>query len=255
LRTLAKRDAFGVTVIMLKSRTTWPPGGWQFKEAATEWNLPQGLGFSQAVYAIIKHRLANKQHRKSMDFDVVSQELDDFTCARLANDPVLRKSWSSYCVEATVPQSFPVPLPRQRSLRVEAGSVAGGVKFFQNAATGIKTWIDWFGEGKPVDHALAEKRASICAGGPKPCPQNDHKKGVFAWFTGAAVREIKAIFSALNDLNMTTSEDDNLKVCTACDCPLKAKVWAPLHIIKKYLSKEQFNRLDDRCWIRHESEK
>ena len=233
---------------MLKSRTTWPPEGWQFFEPATGWNAPQGLSFDQVVHAIINHRLANKQHRLATDFDVVSQQLDDYTCERLAKHPIYSKSWNSWCSEQTVPASFTVPLPR-RSLRVEAKeSVAGGVRHLQNATTGIKTWIDWFGEGKPVDRTLAEKRAATCVS----CPQNDKTKGVFSWFVGAAVREIKAIFSALNDLNMTTSVDDKLKVCKACDCPMRAKVWAPLHIIKKHLRSDAFNRLDERCWIRHE---
>jgi hypothetical protein len=237
---------------MLKSRSKWPPRGWQFKEAPTEWNLPQGLDFEQAVQAIVNHRLANRQHKKSVDPDVVAQELDDYTCARLKvdPDPIIRRSWSSYCVEATLPQNFPSPLPRQRSLRAEEGGVAGGVKLFQNTATGIKTWIDWFGEGKPVDETLAEKRAATCS----DCPQNDQKKGVFAWFTGAVVREIKAIFCALNDLDLRTSHDDKLKVCLACDCPLRAKVWVPLHLAKKHVSKGAFERLDERCWMRHESE-
>lgn len=220
----------------------WPPGGWQFLEPATGWNAPQGLTFDQVVTAIIKHRMANKQHRLSTDYDVVAQQLDDYTCARLKNH-------SSWCSNQTAPANFTMPLPK-RSLRAEAvAGVAGGVRLFKNTSTGIKTWIDWFGEGKPVDKTLAEKRAATCA----ECPQNDQKRGVFAWFTGAAVREIKAIFSALHDLNLTTSMDDKLKVCKACDCPMKAKVWAPLHIIKRHLRKESFNELDQRCWIRHES--
>lgn len=227
---------------MLKSRTMWPPGGWQYFEPATGWKAPVGLTFQQVVARIIQHRLANKQHRLSTDPDVVAQQLDDFTCARLNDNP-------SWCANLTVPPSFTVPLP-SRSLRAGAGDVAGGARFLKNAGAGIKIWIDWFGEGKPVDKTLAENRAGICA----TCPQNDQKKGVFAWFTGKAVAEIKAIFSALNDLNMHTSQDDKLKVCKACDCPLKAKVWAPLHIVKKHITVEASSRLDERCWILHEEE-
>jgi hypothetical protein len=241
LRTLARGRPFGLTVTMLKSRSMWPPGGWQFFQPATGWNAPEGLTFEQVVEAIIRHRMANKQHRLATDVDVVAQQLDDFTCARLKNHP-------SWCSTQTAPASFMQPLPT-RSLRAGAKEgVAGGVKLFQNATTGIKTWIDWFGEGKPVERTLAEERASICI----ECPKNDQKKGVFAWFTGAAVREIKAIFSALNDLDMRTTKDDKLMVCMACDCPLRAKVWAPLHIIKKHLRKEAFDALDENCWIRHE---
>jgi len=225
---------------MLKSRTTWPPGGWEFLEPATQWKAPRGLTFEQTVEAIIRHRRANRQHKLSTDFDVVSQQLDDYTCARLGNNPF-------YCAPDN-PASFTVPLPK-RSRRAGAEGVAGGGKFLANTAAGIKLWIDWFGEGKPVDVTVAEERARICTN----CPMNDKKMGnIFEWFTGVAAKEIMAIFSALNDLNLHTSQDEKLKVCQACDCPLKAKVWAPLPIIKKHLSTDRMSRLHQDCWIRHE---
>lgn len=225
---------------MLKSRSTWPPGGWQFLEPATGWRAPAGLTFDQTVNAIIKHRLANRQHRLSTDYDMVAQQLDDYTCARLKNDPY-------YCGQA-MPQSFTVPLPK-RSRRAEGGeSVAGGARFLANTSAGIKLWIDWFGEGKPVEPALAEQRAGICV----ECPMNDKKGGILERFTVMAGREILAIFSALNDLNLHTSQDEKLKVCKACDCPMKAKVWAPLDIIKKHLPQNAFDELHEKCWIRHE---
>lgn len=224
---------------MLKSRTMWPPGGWQFLEPSTGWKAPQGLTFSQVVTEIIKHRLANKQYKLATDPDVVAQQLDDYTCARLGNAP-------GWCSEQTVPRSFISPLP-VRSLRAE-GSVAGGAKFLRNTGAGIKLWIDWFGEGTPVDKTVAETRAAICA----ECDQNEKKKSIMQWFTGTAAREIMAIFSALNDLDLHTSKDEKLNICKACDCPLKAKVWAPLRIIKKHLRQDSYHRLDEKCWIRHE---
>ena len=234
---------------MLKSRTTWPPGGWKFRQPQTNWTLPEGLGFEQSVDAIIKHRLANRQHKLSTDRDVVRQELDDYMCDYLRRHPVFAKSWSSWCTEQTVPVNFSPP-PATRSLRVgaAAGSVAGGAKFFRNTSAGIKLWVDWFGEGKPVDKTVAEERAAICV----ECDQNKKNATILEWFAGTAAREIMAIFSALNDLNLNTSKDEELKVCKACDCPLKAKVWAPLRIIKKHLRKDAFEKLDDKCWIRHE---
>lgn len=209
-------------------------------EPATGWNAPQGLTYDQVVRRIIEHRRANRQYRLATDYDVVAQQLDDYTCARLKNDP-------SWCVDSP-PSSFTVPLPR-RSRRAEGGGVAGGARFVASTSAGIKLWMDWFGEGKPVEQAVAERRAAICA----DCPQNDRRHGnIFEMFTVAAAKEIMAIFSALNDLNLHTSKDNVLKVCQACDCPLKAKVWAPLQIIKKHLPEERFERLHSACWIRHE---
>jgi hypothetical protein len=231
---------------MLKSRSAWPPGGWKFRQPQTNWTLPVGLGFEQSVDAIIKHRLANRQHKLAIDRDVVRQELDDFMCDYLRRHPQYSKSWNSWCSEQTVPANFTVP-PASRSLRAEA-SVAEGGKFLKNTSAGIKLWIDWFGNGKPVEKPVAERRAAICAG----CNENNKKVSILQWFTGAAAREIMAIFSALNDLNLHTSQDDKLNVCKACDCPLKAKVWAPLQIIKKHIRKDALDRLDKDCWIRHE---
>jgi hypothetical protein len=233
---------------MLKSRTTWPPEGWRFFEPATGWNAPSGLDFNTLVAVIIKHRKANRQHKKSTDPEVVAQELDDYMCDWIRSHPRYGKNYSSWCTDQAQPASFMLPLPK-RSRPVGAGEdVAGGRRFFQNASTGIKTWIDWFGEGKLVDKTVAENRAAICI----ECPQHATHKGIFGWFVGAAVQEIKAIFSALNDLNMKTSMDEKLKVCKACDCPMRAKVWAPIEIIKRHLSKEAFDRLDGKCWIRKE---
>jgi hypothetical protein len=196
--------------------------------------------FEQVVTAIIKHRNANRQYKLATDSDVVADQLDDYTCCRLKNN----RSW---CADSP-PAPFTVPLPKL-SLRAEAReSVAGGARFLANTSAGIKLWIDWFGEGQPVPVEIAEKRAKVCV----KCPLNDKKGNVLEWFTGLAAREIMAIFSALNDLDLHTSMDNDLKICQACDCPLKAKVWAPLSIIKKHLSSERFNQLDPGCWIRHE---
>lgn len=216
----------------------WPPGGWKYLEAATGWRAPEGLTFDQTVQAIIQHRMANRQYRLATDPELVAQQLDDYTCARLKNSP----SWCS----TDTPESFTVPLPK-RSQHVEAGGVAGGVRHLANTGAGIKLWIDWFGEGKPVDKTTAEKRAKICS----ECPKNA-KMDIWQWFTGVAAKELKAIFSVLHDLDLRTSRDETLRVCKACDCPLKAKVWAPIHIIKKHLSQETQAKLVENCWIRNE---
>lgn len=224
---------------MLKSRTTWPPKGWVFLEPATGWRAPEGLTFDQVVKAIITHRQRNRQYKLPTDYETVAQALDNYTCARLKNDP-------AWCAE-TGPISFPPPLSGTARPAGVSGAVAA-VKWLSNTAAGIKLWIEWFGNGKPASRELAETRANICA----DCPMNDQKATIFERFTGAAAKEIMAIFSALNDLNLATSRDTDLKVCQACDCPLRAKVWTPLEIILNNLSQDRFDRLDQRCWIRSE---
>lgn len=230
---------------MLKSRTSWPPGGWIFLEPATGWRAPQGLTFGQVVDAIIKHRRQNKQHKLSTNADEVADQLDAYTCARLKYDP-------AFCVPTPptgTARNFTVPLPNQvRAVRANEGSVAAVARFLSSTNAGIKVWLDWFGDGKPVNPALAEVRATICS----ECPENDKAANILEWFTGVAARGIMAIFSALNDLNLHTSKDEELKVCKVCDCPLKAKVWVPLYIVKKEMTGDRMAQLHPKCWIRHE---
>lgn len=225
---------------MLLSRTKWPPQGWQYHQAATGWRAPAGLTFDQVVDAIIAHRKQNAQYNLNTDRKTVAQELDDFTCARLKHNP-------SWCHQ-NVPASFTSPLPRLRHQAGGQNVVGASRSLLKNTKAGIKTWLDWFGDGRPVEPAIAEKRASICV----TCPQMQ-KADIKTWFQRIAAQEIFAIFNALNDLDLKTQHDEKLHVCKACDCPMKAKVWVPLSFIKKHMEPTAVAKLDARCWIHHET--
>lgn len=231
---------------MLKSRSTWPPGGWKFTQPETGWSLPPGLGFMQSVDTIIAHRSRNPRFSLSLDRSVVADELDAYTCALLKNDP-------NWCSE-TQPRSFiqTPPMPRRVAGEKQQApirkSVAGVSKFINNAGAGIKVWIDWFGNGKLVDKNVADQRALICL----KCPEN--QKGDLMERFGAAVgMEILEIFTSLNALNTHTGFDDRLHICNICSCPLKAKVWCPLPVAKKYMDDEMMKKLPDFCWLRAEA--
>lgn len=226
---------------MLKSRSMWPPNGWQFHEAATGWRLPPGLTFRQSVEAIVNHRRQNAQYQLDLLPANVAQALDDFTCARLRFDP-------AWCV-ANAPASFPLPRPLSPPWAGAKNAADGNSwAWLRNTATGIKVWLEWFGTGQPVARPLAEKRAAICA----TCPKNESVTDLKTRFSKAAAEEILAVMGALKDLELQTQHDDKLAVCVACDCPLKAKVWAPLDIIKKNLLPDVVAKLDPQCWIIHE---
>ncbi len=66
-----------------------PPGGWQFVQAQTGWQMPTPIAwtFGQAVDLIRKHRMANpaitQKHNLATDFNSVAAELEAFTRTRL----------------------------------------------------------------------------------------------------------------------------------------------------------------------------
>jgi hypothetical protein len=232
---------------MLKTRDVYPPKGWRFTESKTGWKLPPGHHFKSAVSQIIEHRRQNPRFNLPTDKETVGNELDAFTCALLKNDP----AWCS----VGAPVSFQRP-PSERRQPVEANaSVAVVSDFLRNANVGIKTWVDFFGEGKPVVKAMAEKRAGVCLSGDegKMCPF--HVKGSLLQRLGAAAgKEVLGLFKALHDLDMHTSRDKELEVCGRCDCPMRAKVWVPLPIIRKYISPEVIETLPSFCWIINEGQ-
>jgi hypothetical protein len=53
----------------------------------------------------------------------------------------------------------------------------------------------------------------------------------------------------VKDLELKTDYDDELKVCTACGCPMKGKVWARLEHILKHIPADDKAALDPGCWI------
>jgi len=217
----------------------WPPQGWRFRQPETGWSAPGGQTFGQVVEAIISHRQQNPRFKLSTDRATVENELDDYTCAILKND-------QHWCVGSAV-ASFSAPLPAFPRLAEARRSAAGGSlgKFVENAVVGIKSWIEFFGDGKPVDRTLAEKRASVCVS----CLFNE-SVNLAQKFTSSVVKEIMGIFEVMIDLNLETSKDAQLKVCKICDCPTRAKVHVPLAIIQKQMKPETVVELPDHCWIK-----
>lgn len=230
---------------MLKSRETLPPGGFVYRQAQTNWTLPFGLAFDQAVDAIIKHRKANPRFNLSTDWNAVASELESFTEARLMRIPGAE-------IYLGAPDPKPAG-PHQPSPALDA-AVAGTNS--PSIQAGIPVLINWLGEGlKPVLPELAVARAAICAGDPNDpqskCPQN--KLGDWKhWFTGPIAATLKLQMQIKNHMKLFTPSDGRLNVCAACACELKLKVWTPLKHIKEHLEDDMRRRLDERCWILHE---
>lgn len=206
--------------------------------------------FEAAVDAIRQHRLANHSRFPilSTDSATIAAQLDEYTCIRIAQDP----QWCTGKAAQTsaLPKGF-----RLAHLRpVPSANVAGVVSsspvpksYIRNTAAGIGLYLDWFGDRKPVDQLTAEKRAGVCV----TCPK--HVKGnLMQRFNAAAAKEIMSVFSILTDLSLKTSRDGDLAICDACDCPMRAKVWSPIGIIRKHIRPEAEAALWENCWIRSE---
>ena len=184
----------------------------------------------------------------SLDPEAIKSEIINFICIKLGNDP----EWCIGPPVGSIPKAFRLSLLRPAA----SVNVAGVSKpmsapkpgFISNATAGIGLYLEWFGEGRPVDQLTAESRAATCIGCPK------HVKGnILQRFNDFAAKEIMAVFGILNDFNLKTSRDDQLAICDACDCPMKAKVWSPIEIIKKHIRPEAEAALWDQCWIRKEA--
>lgn len=231
---------------MLKSRTTWPPGGFRFRDAKTGLVLTGVLDFKSSVFKIIEARKANPRFGLPVDFDTVANELDAYCCKsmKIPNDP-------NYCVQGGG-ANFPKGLSASGHLTVPARLVGSAVadvsRFARNTKAGIGLYLEYFGTGAPVDKALATKRAEICI----TCPHNE-PANLAERFSQVVANQIGMVMGILKDLDLKTGMEDKLHVCKICSCPLSAKQFAPLPIILKHIRPETFAELPDFCWMRTES--
>lgn len=137
---------------------------------------------------------------------------------------------------ATVPQ-------HGLQLKKKLVSVADRVK------TAAEIYADLFGPGgKTVPIEEAERRASICV----QCKANDTSGGFAKYFIEALSKSIMGALGMMKNLNLHTSQDAELGVCTACSCPMKAKVWPELSHIRNHTDAETMEKLNlanPQCWI------
>lgn len=122
------------------------------------------------------------------------------------------------------------------------------VESLKRIAKGSGGLFEWLGDGGvPVEKELAENRAKICS----DCPKNG-SEDLTQWFTVPASELIRKQLEKRKDLNLSTTYDDKLGVCSACLCPLKTKVHTPIEYITKHTDNKMKSDLDSRCWILNE---
>lgn len=245
-------------MLMLRNRTNAPPGGFWVTIPQANFNQ-QFWDFDSAVNAVVKLMASNpalaSKHpelpRGKMDAEAF---VDNQNALRVAAIPGAKP----YVMEGGGAPAIPFQWTQGGGNSPSGASAAVGrqqptspppwFKSLGNIATGVRTIADWLGkDGKPVENALAEKRAAICV----DCPQN--KQGdLTSFFTRPASELIRRQLSERSAMKLSTTLDDKLGICDACGCPIKLKVHCPVDIIKAHIPNKSVERLDARCWITKE---
>jgi len=222
----------------MKSLSAFPPYGWRYINPVFGMKKDDEGSFSTICQKELARRKANKylceKHNLGLDMASVQHDVEQQNVARCR-----AHNWNEFVEEE---------MPMQRyvadgSKKNRFGNAAGGG--IRRVAAGVGVLIDWLGNGgKPVDQAVAEHRANVCA----TCPKNDGGDWK-SFFTGKIADKIRKQLEIKNDLSLRTAQDDKLTVCSACDCPLPLKVFTPLAHVLAHTDDELKKRLADCCWI------
>lgn len=236
----------------LKSRNVFPPGSFQWVESQTGWQPQSWMSFEQVVQALIAHRKANawiaKQNNLPTEYNAVANQVDEYNAARCLAHP----GWEHFVGSPEPPKTWS---PSAFQVRQRVSAAGGAVR---RTAAGVKLVAEWLGDGlRPVENALAEKRAGVCV----TCPKNGDPNWLQK-IDAALASEIKTMVEMRNDLKLSTIHDANLLTCTACDCFLKLKVHTPIkHILNNMPESVQTvlkgvrTSTGSKCWVIEEGEK
>lgn len=220
---------------MMRDRSKFPPGGWQYIHPGTGWVAPNHLSLTQLARKVVSYRQNNPQLQASTDLSTVMDEIDTYNCNRIGWDD----QWCSGGEKKTS-----VAPPHQRSGVVNRlqGHVVKAVNHVAGSIRGSAALIEWLGEGgKPVSQSVADERARTCS----TCPKNSS-----TWnFRSTIAQAIKRHSEVKHSLSLKTGLDDKLGTCTACECPLKLKIWVPLAHITNHMTSSVEADLHPDCWI------
>ncbi len=220
------------------------PGGYFYRQPEIAWDSKKVLGlhpsFTTLVNAVISARKANPhhlaKHKWATDTATVANEVEAFQ-VRICQS----MNWQNYLTDAG--GSAAGPFSSQSLLN--AGQLSAAVGEIKKLWAGIKSVNEWLTSGAPaVPTEQAEKRAAVCA----LCPMNG--QGDWSrWFTAPAQGAITKQLEKLQERKLSTSLDDKLAICTACLCPNKLSVHAPLEIKLKNMAPDVKAALHESCWV------
>lgn len=217
----------------LKSRSLFPPGGFQalFPEAGMK--KPFVGSFSEAVNFTLNFRKKNPalvaKHNWSLDPDAIANDVDAYNAQRM-----VAGGFYNFVDMEGVP-----PPPTGGASRGNVGAVAAAV-------SGLAVYRELFqGKSVPVARDEAERRAAICV----QCPLNNTKLTFKQRFVDYVAKGLTELVGIMRDLDLQTSRDKELGTCDACECPMFAKVHVALPTIIAHLKPNQRAKLHSSCWI------
>lgn len=191
---------------------TGVPGSWRFLVKETKQWFRNYVALGDLERDLAKHYKANQL---PVPADLRQQIIDQIC-------PDLPAGWCEYAGR---------PLPENALNRHLT---------FADVLAGTRTIGTWLVGGCPrVEPQEASRRAFICARcqynvQPSGCPScNSPLHSVVNTIVGGA----------------KTPEDANLRACKICGCSLKAKVWFPIDILRKYMSEGQQSLFPQWCWL------
>lgn len=106
---------------------------------------------------------------------------------------------------------------------------------------GIAHMTEMFGpDGIVADPEIAEARSEVC----NTCAKNQH--GVR--LSHPVALAVKKFLEFRKDLNLSTTNDDNLGRCGVCECELKLLVHVPQERVREYMTDEEEQNSPAFCW-------
>lgn len=219
----------------LKSRTKFPPREFQLllPEVGMQTALHGSFNEMVDAFSHIVQRNPGFAQKYHWPTDRIGQEnfVDERNAIRL-----LKSGYTDFVdLSGSIPDISP-------DLKKNWRDVAAA------AVVGAKSYLEMVGPtGQFVARELAERRAGICV----ECPLNDSKGGLARYFVQTTSRGIMAFFGAMKEMDLSTQMDDKLGVCTACLCPMRAKVWFGLDTILRQMPADTFDKLSrfPKCWL------
>lgn len=227
---------YNAVVARMRDRTRFPPGSWQALHPEAGQKEPYKGSFTEVVTWEAKFRKANptltEKNGWSLDPEAIANDVDTYNAQRMIAGGFLH----FVDMEGEHAPSPPGGVRRSR--------LAGLAAVADSTVTGLAIYRELFTVGKPVAKEEAERRAAICV----QCPLNE-RVTLKSRFLDAVAKPLSELLGAMKSIDLTTSHDKELGVCSACNCPMRVKTWVELSLIRKHLKPDQEAALDPRCWI------
>lgn len=237
-----------------------PGGGFDFRQPEINWSARKVLGLhpslSTVTQALIRARKAHpdkvQKHGWSLDNGTVYQEVKDFNVKIC-----MASGWTNYLTDGG--GGAPPPLSQAASPQ-EQKRLAAVATVARKIWSGAKASYEWMEKKDFVPQEASESRAAVCVQCPLNSNENEDKnlfERLLGFFTDQAAAAIKRQIEKKRGMNLSTSLDSKLFVCTACLCPLETKVHAPVAYIKPYTEKETLDEMKSKgknCWVVKEVE-